>query len=82
MMKLCSYFPLPGFSRKCDIAALFVLFVVSCGFEVYVTFLFCCSLFYVLCVVLSVFCFKMHKESDFDEMAAWLDERVSSTLRL
>jgi len=23
----------------------------------------------------------MHKESDFDEMAAWLEERVSSTFR-
>jgi hypothetical protein len=31
----------------------------------------------VTCCVVS-FCFKMHKESDFDEMAAWLDERVSS----
>lgn len=34
----------------------------------------------IMCSVVS-FCFKMHKESDFDEMAAWLDERVSSTLR-
>jgi hypothetical protein len=35
----------------------------------------------VLCVVVFVFCFKMHKESDFDEMAAWLEEKVSIKYR-
>jgi len=62
MTKLCSYFPLPGLSRKYDIVALFLLFVVVYGFAVYVTFLFYeilfffCSLFYVLlCVVLCLF---------------------------
>ena len=60
MAKLCSYFPLPGFSRKYDIAA---LFVVSYGFEMYVTFLFyeiffffaICSICYVLCCVCFLF---------------------------
>ena len=36
---------------------------------------------YCMCCVVFVFCFKMHNESDFDEMAAWLEERVSSTFR-
>jgi hypothetical protein len=83
-MKLCSYFPLPGFSRKYDIAAFFVLFVLGCGFEVYVTFLFYEFSFTIcsMCCVVFVFCFKMHMESDFDEMAAWLEEKVSSTFRL
>lgn len=35
----------------------------------------------VMCCVVFVFCFKMHKESDFDEMAAWLEERVSCMFR-
>jgi hypothetical protein len=33
-----------------------------------------------MCCVVS-FCFKMHKESDFDEMAAWLDDKVSCMYR-
>jgi hypothetical protein len=33
-----------------------------------------------MCCVVS-FCFKMHKESDFDEMAAWLEEKVSGMFR-
>jgi len=62
----------------------FVLFLVGCGFQAYVTFFM--RFFFVvvailcaMCCVVFVFSFKMHKESDFDEMAAWLDERVSST---
>ena len=35
----------------------------------------------IMCCVVS-FCFKMHKESDFDEMAAWLDEKVSTANKI
>jgi hypothetical protein len=59
--KRCSYFPLPGFSRKFDIAAFFVFFVVGCASEVYVTvlfyelFSFCSSMCYVLWCVCFLF---------------------------
>jgi len=60
MTKLCSYFPLPGFSRKYDIAAFFCIIFswlwVSgvCDFF-YEIFFLLLSQFFVLCVALCLF---------------------------